>query len=227
MVKKNLTLPTLLVFLAVFSATIPVSFIHAEEADFSCMEEQVLAKTQVSKNYREYDIVLRNRCSEPVYWSMCIERMNPWTNEIMETLTPSAWVDRDKKFRINLQMKKQMEDARESYQEFYVNLVFDLHSPPKVDCVAYPCETKKRGLRSELRSNSKALEKVRSAMKEQISAECVRTGWSRAEKESCQARVSAEYRPELSELGLKENAIQAKLSAIDPEICQIHPGNDG
>jgi hypothetical protein len=223
MIKMSLKFHLLLISLTALSVLATGPALLAQESDFSCMKDSVRNKTQVSRNYREYDIVLENQCSEPVYWSMCIERMNPWTNEIKETLTPSARVGSDKKFRINLQMKRQVEDTREDFEEFYVYLAYDLHSPPSVECVAYSCETKKRALRAKYRENEKALAKIRGSMAGQISKECVRTGWSDQEKQNCQARVSKDFRPSLSELGVIEISLKEQLAAIEPERCRIHP----
>lgn len=201
----------------------PLAF--AEEVDFSCMKESVKTKTQVSHKYREYDIVLENQCSESVYWSMCIERINPWTNKITETLTPSARVEKDKKFRINLQMKIQEEESIESYEKFYVSHEYGLISPPMVECMAYQCETRKRELREEMRRNDESLRKVRAAMAEQSKTDCTRLGWSDGEKERCRASVAMEYRPQLSELGVTQISIKERLAAVDPENCQIHPAD--
>ena len=51
--------------------------LRAAETDFSCMSHEVRGKIQVAERYKEYDVIVQNRCPGPVYWSMCIERMDP------------------------------------------------------------------------------------------------------------------------------------------------------
>ena len=79
---------------------------QAEEVDFSCMDYKVWGKGHVSANYQDYDIVIYNRCPGAVYWSMCIERLDPWTNKVVETHEPTGHVDADKKARVNLQLAR-------------------------------------------------------------------------------------------------------------------------
>jgi len=66
-----------LTILFAVSVLVPVTLLQAEETDFSCMSYRVKGKIQVSANYKEFDIILENRCHGSVYWSMCIERMDP------------------------------------------------------------------------------------------------------------------------------------------------------
>jgi hypothetical protein len=86
-----------LTILFAVSVLVPVTLLQAEEVDFSCMNYLVKGKTQVSEHYKEFDIVLENRCPGTVYWSMCIERMDPWTNEIQVGLNPSGKIEMNKK----------------------------------------------------------------------------------------------------------------------------------
>ena len=118
------TLLTKFVFSSILfavSVSIPVTLLQAEEVDFSCMSYIVKGKTQVSENYKEYDIAVHNRCPGAVYWSMCIERMDPWTNEVQVGLTPSGKIEKQKKTRVNLQMKQRWDESgtRDAYQAFH------------------------------------------------------------------------------------------------------------
>ncbi len=89
----------------------PILPVQAEEVDLSCMKHRVRAKIAVSNRFREFDVLVENHCPGPVYWSMCIERMDPQTSKIMETLTPSSRVKVDKKTRVNLRMMRISEES--------------------------------------------------------------------------------------------------------------------
>ena len=77
----------------------------AAEVDFSCMSMEVKGKRPLTDRYKEYDVMLQNRCPGPVYWTMCIERIDPVSHRIIETLNPSGVLEQEKDSRVNLQMK--------------------------------------------------------------------------------------------------------------------------
>ena len=106
---------TFLTILCAVGVAIPVTHLPAEEVDFSCISYQVKGKIQVSTHRKEYDIVLENSCPGSVYWSMCIELMDPWTNEIQVALTPSGKLEMEKQSRVNLQMKNLLDESRTRY----------------------------------------------------------------------------------------------------------------
>lgn len=220
-VTRLFVIPTITIiglsFLSVTSAT-------AEETDFSCIDESVLAKTMVTQRYKEFDIILENDCPGPVNWSMCIEKMDPFTHRVTETLTPSGQIERDKKFRINMQMQKQ-EDERNKlsgYEEFYVNVVYSIDSALKPSCVARNCESKKKPVREQIRSNQRDWQKANDATNRKVSSECPRSGWSDAQQEKCMTRIQKEAQPMLTEFKEKDRELKIELAAINPETCEIH-----
>lgn len=224
MTKTNLQLNTFLASLAAYFALIFAAPLAAEEIDFSCMKDRVRAKIQVSQRYQEYDVIVENRCRGTVYWSMCIERMDPWTNEILETLTPSGKVQAEKKLRVNLQMMERMNEAQSegSFEEFYTSFAYGINSVAKAPCVASECERKKRAIRAELRANDKAWNKAKAALADQLATDCPKTGWNSSEEEDCEARINRAHLPEQEQFAQQDTEIRAKLSAVDPERCQIH-----
>ena len=91
-------------FLITLLVSLPVTA-SASEVDFSCVKEQVRSIIQVTDAQQEFDVVMRNECPGALYWSTCIERMDPWTHPVIETHTPSGYVEAEKRARVNLQMK--------------------------------------------------------------------------------------------------------------------------
>src|SRR5210317_1946449 len=77
---------------------------EAAEVDFSCMSFSVRGKTPLTDQFKEYDVILTNRCPGPVYWTMCIERLDPVTHQNIETHNPSGLIKEEQKARVNLQM---------------------------------------------------------------------------------------------------------------------------
>ena len=75
----------------------------AENDTFACMKEQVRPIIQVTDQHQEFDLVIRNECPGDVYWSVCIDRMDPWTHRVIESLTPGGYVKAGAKTRVNLQ----------------------------------------------------------------------------------------------------------------------------
>jgi hypothetical protein len=210
------------IFFAV-SVSIPVTLVQAEEVDFSCMSYNVKGKTQVSENYKEYDIVVHNRCPGSVYWSMCIERMDPWTNEIQVPLTPSGRLEKQKKTRVNLQMKQRRDKSgtREAYQAFYLDIGYAINSAASARCVASGCESKKRSLRKEFRKNDTEWHKLKTALTARVSNEC-QSGWDSSSMDVCEARIREGSLAQLDQFAQKDKELKNKLSAVDREQCQVY-----
>lgn len=217
---------TFLTSLLAVSVSIPVTFLQAKEVDFSCMSYEVKEKIQVSNIYREYDIILENRCPGSVYWSMCIERMDPWTHEIAEALTPSGIIQMEKKSRVNLQMKRRLDESRsrQAFQEFYLNIGYALKLPVNTLCVAPVCESKRRGLRTKFRSNDAAWQKAKKTLTARISTECPQSGWDSSTQDVCEAKIRENSQATMGQFAQKEKELKNKLSAVDPGRCQVHAG---
>lgn len=203
---------------------LPMGTATAEETDFSCIEERVLAKIMVTQRYREFDIILNSDCPGSVNWTMCIEKMDPFTHKVTETLTPSGTIEPDKKFRINMQMKKQ-EDQRNKlngYEEFYVNMVYDINSMLAPSCVARSCESEKRPLREQIRANHRSLQKAQAAVDKEIKTECPQTGWSNSQQERCQSKIEKDSQASMKVLKDKDRELKSELASINPELCEVH-----
>lgn len=205
----------------IFSPLLPV---QAEEVDLSCMKHRVRAKIQVSKRFREFDVLLENRCPGQVYWSMCIERMDPQTRKIKETLTPSGQVQQEKKTRVNLRMAQVSDDSdpRIVFEEFYLGVGFALNPELKAQCVALDCEAKKQDLRTVFTANENTLQKINTALTNRISTECPQSGWSGNDQAECEAGIRQTVQAELDELTNMQNELETQLAAVDPEICQVY-----
>ncbi len=214
------------IFFAV-SVSIPVTLLQAEEVDFSCMNYLVKGKTQVSEHYKEFDIVLENRCPGTVYWSMCIERMDPWTNEIQVGLNPSGKIEMHKKSRVNLQTKKLWDNSHErhSYQEFYFSIGYALKPPGAAQCVASVCESKKRSLRTVFRKNDKDWHKAKTALAARIATECPQSSWDGSTKEACEAKIREESQDQMDQFAQKEKDLKDKMWGVDRDLCQVHGGD--
>ena len=206
-----------LIFLWITSAS-------AAETDFTCIEENVLAKTMVTQRYREFDVTLKNDCPGPVNWTMCIEKMDPFTHRVTETLTPSGQIAKDKKFRINMQMQKQEDQKNKlsGYEEFYVNVVYDIDKALAPSCVARRCETEKRPVREQIRANLRQWQKAQDATSKKLSTECPKSGWSDAQREKCMTQIQKEAQPAIAEYEKKDRELKRQLAAIEPETCTIN-----
>ena len=217
----NVRSPLLLILLLGLQ---PFTATMAEEVDFSCMTQTVLSKTPVTERAREFDVMLENECPGPVNWTMCIERMDPFTNRVSETLTPSGQIETDKKFRINLQMQK-MEDRQNGlsgYEEFYVNTVYGIDSALPPSCVARKCETDKKSVREKIRANERARQKVQAEVNRKMSRDCPKSGWSDAQQEKCMTQIQKDAKPELESIAETGRELQIELAEINPEECAIH-----
>ena len=210
-------------------AALPVSFSAksalAAEVDFSCMKERVRGIIQVTDRYKEYDIIMRNQCPGAVYWSMCIERLDPWTHGTLETHNPTGLIEAEKKARVNVQMKKTPNAATNlaRFQEFYVNIDYAINPPVKAKCVAKQCEAKKRNLRAKLSANESAWQQADKALADRIGQACPDTGWENA-KEDCEAKIQEASQEEMDAFVQKDEALKQQMADIDPELCEIHGG---
>ena len=216
----------LLICLFAVSVSIPVAPLWAAEVDFSCVSSKVKGKIQVSAHHKEYDIVLENHCPGSVYWSMCIERMDPQTSKIVETLTPSGQVKVDKKTRVNLRMMRVSEesDPQLEFEEFYLDVGYALEPTLNAQCVASGCEEQKSDLRKAFRANEKARQKLETALADRIATECPQSGWSGNDQAECEAAIRQPAQAELNDLAEKQKELETKLAAVDPENCQVNKG---
>jgi hypothetical protein len=215
--------PAILIF-ALFFAFVATA--KAEEVDFSCMSYKVWGKGHVSADYRDFDVVIYNRCPGAVFWSMCIERIDPWSNEIVETHEPTGYVEVDKKARVNLQLRKSPRKSqfRNRYQEFYVNIGYAVEMPVSSDCFASRCETDKRDLRAQVRANEAAWDRAEKSLTARIKSECSESGWD-ASHEECEATVRETNQAEMDQYPLIDEELREKMAAIDPEQCQLWSGD--
>ena len=213
--------------LAVIFVLSPVMPLQAEEVDLSCMKHRVRSKIAVSDRFREFDVIIENRCPGPVYWSTCIERMDPWTNKKLETFTPSGQLQPENKTRVNLRMNRVTEDSdpRLVFEEFYFSVGLDLNPTLKAQCVAKVCESKKIELRTASRANKKARQKLVTAIEARIASECPQSGWGGKDQAECEEVIREASQAELDQLAQKQKELKDQLAAVDPEQCQVY-GSD-
>jgi hypothetical protein len=210
--------------LAVIFILNPILPVHSEEVDLSCMKHRVRAKIAVSNRFREFDVIVENRCPGPVYWSMCIERLDPRSSKILETLTPSGQIQVDKKTRVNLRMNSisEQSDSQLEFEKFYLDVGFALNPSLNAQCVASACEAKKGELRKAFRANDKAIQKINAALTDRISTECPQSGWSGNDQDECEAGIRQAAQAELDGLAEKQTELDTQLAAVDPEVCQVY-----
>ncbi len=210
-------------FLTTLVASVPTL---AQDVDFSCMREQVRSIIQVTDQHQEFDVVMRNECPGAVYWATCIERMDPWTHRVIETHTPSGYVEDGKRARVNLQMKNTPREslAEGRIEEFYVSYAYALDRAPRAACVARACEAKKTELRAQATANDKAWAAARASLAAQLESECPATGWATADVDACRELVAAARAEELGVFEATDAALQERLQAIDPAACSVHGG---
>jgi hypothetical protein len=212
-----------LVVLLSFSS---VNSANAEEIDFSCMSYKVWPKSHLSHQYREFDIVLQNSCPGPVYWSMCIERIDPDNNKVWETLKPGGYVQAGKKARVNIQAEEDDNTARfmRRFEEFYVNLGYAVDSAATAGCFASQCEAKKTDLRAAIRANENAWEKAEKALSARIANECPNSGWETAQRDQCAVDLRESSKEEIGVFSTKDAELRAQMAAIDPDRCKVWSG---
>jgi hypothetical protein len=201
---------------------------EAQEADLSCMNYRVLDKIQVAERYNEYDVIVENRCPGAVYWTMCIERLDSRTSKILESHTPSGYVEKDRKSRVNLQMKKSGGDDefRQRFQEFYVNISYGIDHPSNAKCVATLCETQKRAARAEFRAHLKAWQQAENALKARLETECPESGWGVTDEvETCRAGIREAAQTELDRFEQTDTELRERVLSGDPAYCQLYGGD--
>jgi len=200
----------------------------AQETDLSCMSYRVLDKIQVAERYKEFDVIVTNSCPGAVYWSMCLERLDSRNQRILESHTPSGYVEKDSKSRVNLQMKKSGDDSdfRQRFQEFYASVAYAIDRAPKAQCVATVCEAQKRDMRAEFRANQAAWEAAEGNLAAKLATECPESGWGITEEvETCRAGIRATWQPELDQFERKDTELRARIVSGDPAHCQVHGGD--
>jgi hypothetical protein len=200
----------------------------AEEVDLSCMSHRVVDKIQVAQRYKEYDVVVSNACIGPVYWSMCIERLDPQSQRVLEVHTPGGYVEAGSKTRVNLQMKQDVEQDlfRERFQEFYVNVAYAVDAPKRAACIAAECEADKRSLRSEFKANLGAWERAERDLQQRLAAECPETGWGKTEAvEQCQAAIRAAAEAELEQFATRDTELRVQIEAGELQRCRLQAGD--
>ena len=219
-------LPRLLLGPLLF-CTAPLT-LQAAEVDFSCMSQTVLGKIQVAERYKEYDVVLKNSCPGPVYWAMCIERVEPLSHKVVEVHTPSGYLEAEKKSRVNLQMKKGPERMafRKRFQEFYLSTAYAVDAAAGARCVAGGCEAERRDVRARFDANTKAWEQAEAALSARLTKECPQSGWGKTEQvETCEAGIREAAREELERLTQSDAELLKELQEAGPEDCRIHGGD--
>ena len=206
-----------------------MQFSAAEDADvdFSCMKQQVRPIIHVTDRYQEFDIVMRNWCPGAVYWAMCIERMDPWTYQVLENHTPTGYLEAEKKARVNLQMKTTPSagNDRKKTQAFYVNIAFSTEGPTEAACMASKCEAAKKDLRAEVAKNDKAWRKARQALDAQAVEACPDNGWNSAATRRCREDFIAGAADQLAVYERADKELAARLDEASPGNCATHGGN--
>lgn len=200
---------------------------NAADVDFSCMSYKVWGKGHVSDQYRTYDIVIQNECPGPVYWAMCIERLNHDNQSVVETHNPTGYVEVDKTARVNLQLKRKPGKNlfQNRYQEFYVDVGYAIDSSARTSCRARSCEQKKKGLRSQIRANESAWQKTETQLNQEIAEDCPNSGWDEATYKQCSEEIRALNKYQLEGYVLKDNQLRAELAEVDPENCTVYSGD--
>jgi hypothetical protein len=202
--------------------------VAAEGVDFSCMSQAVRGKTPLTDRYKEYDVIMTNGCPGPVYWTMCIERMDPLTHRVLESHTPSGLIEEEGKSRVNVQMKKGPDrmGSQIRYQEFYLNIGYAIKPPASAPCVAKQCEAQHQSLRGQLDRNLTAWQKAEANLNKRLAAECPESGWDKTEEAAaCESAVRLELGPELEQLAQTDAQLREQLRSADDGPCQVYAGD--
>jgi hypothetical protein len=205
---------------------VPLEASPAVEVDFSCMKLSVRTKARLSDQYMEYDVIIHNQCPGAVYWSACIERMDPWTHEIVETHTPSGQVAKEEKSRVNLLMKKGPDtvEFRNRFQEFYASAGYSLSPPAQASCIARSCEAEKSELRKQVSANEKAWADANDSLNTRLASECPASGWDNSEQKVCEAQIRKDNQAVMAEFVRKDAELRERLGFISPMTCKVHGG---
>jgi hypothetical protein len=211
---------------AAFGSTWP-AVSEAADVDFSCMVKTVKGKPQLVARYREYDVEIRNTCPGPAYWKMCIERIDPFTQEILETHTPSGLIEIDSRARVNLHLRRGSEDDRfrNRFQEFYVTVGYAIKGSASAVCSAAGCEARMRDLRSEIRSNEAAWAKAVESLQARLESECPDSGWNAQDQDDCRARVQEASAEALAGHARQDEELRARMASVDPLLCKLYGGD--
>lgn len=224
---KTAVYTTFLLLLVSMQALTPVMAAENDSIDFSCMKEQVRPIIQVTDRYQEFDVIVRNQCPGNAYWSMCIERLDPWTQKILENHTPTGYTEAEKRGRVNLQMKAthNAEIDVSRAQEFYVAIAYGIEKPQKAQCVARACEAKKTDLRTAVRKNTSAWHSALKALDAKILSECPDHGWNTPDTQACRDALAEAQKENLAMFEQKDQELREQMAAIDPETCMVYGGN--
>lgn len=219
---RTLTAAAVLSLLPIASPTLAV---EPSEVDFSCMKSFVRAKIVTTDRYKEYDVVLHNQCPGAVYWSMCIERINPWTRAIVESHTPTGYLEPEKKSRVNVQMKRDPENRfRNRYQEFYVNLGFAIDAAAKSPCSARQCETLNGPIIKKVRANESDWKKAKEALAAKLKSECPDSGWENSQRINCEEENRAASQESMGLFEQTDKDLRQQLAETEPEHCRLYGG---
>jgi hypothetical protein len=202
--------------------------ILAAEVDLSCMSHNVVGKIQVAERYKEYDVGVRNSCPGPVYWAMCIERVDPLTHAIVEVHNPSGYLDAEQKSRVNLQMKKGPERMvfRKRFQEFYVSVGYAIDAAARASCVAASCEAEHGDLRKRLDANVRAWEAAEKTLAQQLASACPQSGWGKTEEvEPCEAGIREAAQENLARFAQSDAELRRQLQEEGLQRCRVHGGD--
>jgi len=205
---------------------LPFNAARAAEIDFSCMSYKVWPKRHLSHRYREFDIVLQSSCPGPAYWSMCIERIDPDTNTVWETLAPSGYIEPEKKARVNIQTEKNDSATgfRQRYEEFYVNIGYAVDTAANAECFARQCESQKRDLRAAIKANEESWGKVERSLAARIADECPDAGWDTAARKECAVALRESNQKQMGGFSARDAELRAEMAAIDPDRCTVWSG---
>jgi hypothetical protein len=213
--------------IAALSASI-LTGVEASEVDFSCMSFSVRGKTPLTSQFKEYDVILTNRCPGSVYWTMCIERLDPLSHDNIEIHNPSGMIEEEQKVRVNLQMKRGADSmgSQKRYQEFYLGIGYAVKPPAQAPCVATRCEAENRPLRQELDTNLAAWQRAQADLSKRIAAECPESGWGRTdETEACEAALRQAEQANLEAFLRKDSQLRERLHSVHGAGCQVHGGD--
>jgi hypothetical protein len=207
------------------ASPLPVTAAESGAVDFSCMRDSVRGKIQVSDRYKEYDVVLDNRCPGGAYWKMCIERIDPWSRKIVEVHNPAGYIETDRRSRVNMQMKIGPDDRfRNRFQQFYVNVAYAIDAAADVSCVARQCEAQNKPLIDRMAENDRAIQRAEQELAARIEAECPDTGWDGAVRENCEAEIRKASQESFDLLEATDQQLREQLVNATPAYCQLHGG---
>jgi len=208
-------------FYAIFPLVFLWSSIHAQ-SDFSCVQQELIQKQQVNQSYLEFDIRISNQCKRPVSWSICVEKINPWTRQIVGTIDPSGTVNPGDSPRINLLMNRQRNPVgpEMEYEKFYFNMAYADSPGTTAACVATECEREKGPLMIQLNEVNADLQKALQQRDQQVEKSC-RGG--DVSDSSCEQKVTQIDKPYRDSLRSKVAEIQAQLDANTEPYCQLLP----